>query len=803
MDPEPLRFLDSPEEFRALFCLQEFMMSLTTKHIDEQKCAILNSEWVTDPKTVRQLAASIIVAARVRASTIPALATLVHSLSAPDSPDSPLNELPRFVFSGIFRELSDTKPFPNESALFSLLFECFRKGIFPATDIFPHLRFFLKDGIFLRSASWLFCYFAPEIEKLDSELYDQTVDAMTQAIARPQFPQIFKNFANKLSDLRKNDWRVLRKRRQYFLHRTTLLSKIRTDDLPALQAAALAPTFNIEMRILPTPFMPSTLLQGHPTLIQVAALFGAVKCFTFLLANGAQLQTADHNVVRLAQFAIAGGNIEIIRLCQQHDVDFFGALHTAVTFHRNDLFDWLCSHVYPDSTVLDLSGHNLLHTACEYNNLYAMRRVVEAGVDVNDETFNEWTPLRIAVRRGLVDPVRFLLSVPSLDINPRSRAGVTPFHLTAKRGDLTIAAYLVARDDVDVDSSSEDGMTPLFHAIMGNHPAFVAFLLELPGVDVNRRGPDNFTPLMASLMYDLQKISKLLIKNPRVDINAGIAPLCGPTWLAVKLKRMSALKCLLKRPDLDLSERSEEGFSLLHLAVRESSVPVIEMLLKYGAVDVNALDSQMVTPLHLAASLGQAETVKVLLTAPTVDVNIQTATGNTALHFAAAYGFYEIAELLLDRSETDVNVPATVGATPLHAAVQNCHVAIVKALCQRPDLDVNAKTVGIENVTALIFAACKANAEIVEELLRYPGIDVGHTMTDGRTALTVAMAKRAPAVVDLIRQWIEAKTPPRRRSFRASKKQEKPEKPKPESPESQTPKTEKKKKGWFKRGTHA
>ena len=45
--------------------------------------------------------------------------------------------------------------------------------------------------------------------------------------------------------------------------------------------------------------------------------------------------------IRFKKFAVAGGNIEIIKLCEQNHSSFEGACEAAIQFHRNDIFRYI------------------------------------------------------------------------------------------------------------------------------------------------------------------------------------------------------------------------------------------------------------------------------------------------------------------------------------------------------------------------------------------------------------------------------------------------------------------------------
>jgi hypothetical protein len=140
----------------------------------------------------------------------------------------------------------------------------------------------------------------------------------------------------------------LKKERDYFTNSQTLISQIIADEVFTLKELSSHPAFTTETRILPKTFSPSPNLQHRPTLIHIAALFGSIKCFKFLISLGVHLEVTDDKCLTLTQFAVSGVNIEIIRLCEQFNLKFFESGITTIKYHRNEIFEWLAETKFPD-----------------------------------------------------------------------------------------------------------------------------------------------------------------------------------------------------------------------------------------------------------------------------------------------------------------------------------------------------------------------------------------------------------------------------------------------------------------------
>ena len=66
--------------------------------------------------------------------------------------------------------------------------------------------------------------------------------------------------------------------------------------------------------------------------IEVAAMFGSIKCFKYLLMNGDEINEDT------CKFCVAGGNLEIIHLCEQQGLQFEDCLFIFSLYHRFAIF---------------------------------------------------------------------------------------------------------------------------------------------------------------------------------------------------------------------------------------------------------------------------------------------------------------------------------------------------------------------------------------------------------------------------------------------------------------------------------
>ena len=182
-----------------------------------------------------------------------------------------------------------------------------------------------------------------------------------------------------------------------------------------------------------------------------------------------------------------------------------------------------------------------------------------------------------------------------------------------------------------------------------------------------------------------------------------------------------------------------------HLFRRESVV--VEQLLD---ADPARLRTRWIRPtftlLHVAAELDSAELVEVFLERG-VDPNEADADGHTPLRFAARNTPALAVVAALVRGGGDVNHRSRTGITPLTAACR--HLESLPTVRWLLEHGADPNLVPANGTSALQKAVNNEVPEMVELLLAH-GADAGHRDKKGRTALDVARAKRASAIVSLL-----------------------------------------------------
>ena len=167
-----------------------------------------------------------------------------------------------------------------------------------------------------------------------------------------------------------------------------------------------------------------------PSPLECSALFGSVKCFKYLMMNEEDIKEDT------CKFAIAGGNIEIVHLCEQKGMTFEGCLNVSVNYHRFDLFEWLDSHFHTE--YIELSN------CIFYQNEPIFYFNVSRGANV-EENYNSYgkTALIAASEEGHLEVVKYLVEQCHANVEAKDNDGYTPLIRASENGHLEVVKYLV------------------------------------------------------------------------------------------------------------------------------------------------------------------------------------------------------------------------------------------------------------------------------------------------------------------------------------------------------------------------
>lgn len=163
-----------------------------------------------------------------------------------------------------------------------------------------------------------------------------------------------------------------------------------------------------------------------------------------------------------------------------------------------------------------------LFAATRANDIARVRRMLDAGYDVNSTNAQGDSLLILASREGAADVARLLLTRRAR-VEQRSRAGESALLLASIRGHLPIVRALL---DAGADPTGSD-WTPLHYAAAGGHEAVCKLLLDR-GAAIDARTANGTTPLMMAARQGHFAVVKLLlweVADPNLKNESGASAL--------------------------------------------------------------------------------------------------------------------------------------------------------------------------------------------------------------------------------------------------------------------------------------
>ena len=429
--------------------------------------------------------------------------------------------------------------------------------------------------------------------------------------------------------------------------------------------------------------------------LECAALFGAHKCFKYILMNEGKIQNCD------SRYAVAGGNMEIIHIFEQHGYNFRCAIHDAIKYHRFDIFEWIELHYSTDPISLylclcffnqtifcyliergadvnqiDILGVPIIYNTVIRNELPCLESLINKNTSLEIKAKNNQTLCHTAAMKGYYSILDLLIQKGDKFDAIEKEYRQTPLHFATESCDCKVCELLI-KSGAKIDSLDIEKQTPLHKASQKAMTSVISLLID-SGANINAKDKCNLTPLHIACREGLIENAKLLISKG-ADINAKDKNDRTPLFYSVQANNLELVKLLIEK-GADINAKSKSLTSLLHYASQYKSLPIINYFISKG-LHINAQDICLKTPLHIAAKKGLIDVVQLLLNnGATIDAT--DAAGVTPLCFAIQNNDVALTNLFIERG-ANIDAISSAGKTPLHYAACGGNVEIFNILIEK------------------------------------------------------------------------------------------------------------------------
>ncbi|OHS97167.1 hypothetical protein TRFO_36698 [Tritrichomonas foetus] len=480
---------DILNEAQNTVTLQEAIMSITPSTVDTSFQVIMNLPFINSYDGVKNIANSILLAAQYRPFSLKSLAELARKLHDQISSENKLGNL-NSVFLDIPVKILD------EKWKVAFLREAYVQGLFTDDEVFEAILKYLKNTpIDKKKPFWknnsrqhflFFIWFAPLFEKKDKELFQSTFDHLKLCLEQHQLTSNYDSFVNNFDSLKENNWEDYNKLLNNFYGDGSVADVIKNDNLEVLKEIFNRNTnFQVDSRIESSIFEYTIMLSRKPTLAMFAAFSGSEKCFNYLVEKGADIKARDFGKRTMLNFAIAGGNNNIIKKVVEYINDFVIATRISAEYHRFELFRYFLATKHADLKANDIENGSIFHGIAAANHIKMILFCLGQGCNVNLKDGDGWTPLNCAIDFRALEAVKVLANINTIDLNMQDDYGIAPLIRATIVGDPDIVSELVKHQKLDINGIGLYSQTALHRASQNNNIENIRVLLNDPRIDIN------------------------------------------------------------------------------------------------------------------------------------------------------------------------------------------------------------------------------------------------------------------------------------------------------------------------------
>ena len=348
---------------------QKCLWQLRKENKDDTIKRLLN---ITPKDDVCLVARNLFVAAQCLYMELPSLAEVIKAYVDVAGKKNKFGMLKQELLRLTYESLILGEPFPKDLPRVALIYHCMNVKVYEQAEIVEFIGSFYDERVQTRKKALcvLLAWFAPEIEEVNKPLFDKILEVAAQVTEFANLHPGYANFLTRLDAFREDNWQKLKLRRLDEAEPRQYLGYILRHDQANSLKLAMERGSAIMKRMAPDIHVPCIHVHDRPSLLMYAAAYQAVNCFQFLsMVKGGSWLPKDDKYRNLSYFAVAGGNITIVRFVQNGTDAFDSGLQIAAACHMTPIFHHLFKTSCTDLEAPDKNGKKVITTAAAMNNI--------------------------------------------------------------------------------------------------------------------------------------------------------------------------------------------------------------------------------------------------------------------------------------------------------------------------------------------------------------------------------------------------------------------------------------------------
>ena len=557
-------------EIEQLGTLQNLIITLTEENLESTASLVVDSTYVQSDSGLLEIARLLLSACLVRPRNTMIYAKFCVQLRDRASPTNALDHFKDMMAGQILHWWWNSQADNIYTFAMFLVSELAKLGFFSAQGIVEHsIRALRGKFQFVSHIACFLLYFGKECREREPQMFALLERKCQIAYERGELmPHIAKYWEN-YEELKRTNWAAIMRVRSNICHGNDILKAIMEDNVAEFEKLING---DVNRVYESPPFSIYSLLDKWTfKVVDVAAIFGSVKVFEYLVSRGARIGDDKYGTTLITSCAAVGQNMQIIKRLTLMGADFSCALAPAVRCYSQAASKWIMER-YPESIFKkSVSGSTVLTQALLLINIEMFKILMEKGVDVNAPDDSGLTPFECLGEIGSEIFLKCFLSLPGVD-----KTKGNPLHAAAQAGHSNSVRLLLENEDIDPNAVLEDGQCPLTLAITNSHAHSVRLLLDHPRVKID----SGYDFLALAAQQNLVEIFEMVAEKVKSD-SWKTWSVTSPLACAIRYGMFDMFEYLLAESGVDVNSKDEShnGVTMIWLAVQQQQLKIAEMLL--------------------------------------------------------------------------------------------------------------------------------------------------------------------------------------------------------------------------------
>ena len=143
--------------------------------------------------------------------------------------------------------------------------------------------------------------------------------------------------------IQEKEWNKFLSIKEFGIDRNSIEFYIFRDDICSIKQSSQDPLFDINSNINVHPLNPFPYFEMIPSLLECSAFHGSLKCYRYLMINGATL-TFNKERLSILHLSIIGTCYEIFRSLFKSQIMDMECFKLSIKSRQHDIFLWLCEN---------------------------------------------------------------------------------------------------------------------------------------------------------------------------------------------------------------------------------------------------------------------------------------------------------------------------------------------------------------------------------------------------------------------------------------------------------------------------